>query len=483
METRKGVFLAALLGGVLVLPYASRAEQPVEPTETGETGLLTLPTTGTVPQGKITAGVYYRTNIESDKVFENDLGQLRDTSVDQWEFVGAVGLLDGLELSFQVPYVSFRNEVKRAGQNSLEDDVAHKVGDVRIGPKFRLFQEGQSPMPFSLAIGGQAQLPTGSKQLPVQIDRNSAFNGDKVGGDVMAILDKNLFTLPGEVPVTLTLNVGGLFPSKPDVFRLDRQTEPVFAQLRRKGFPDIHFRDQLVEWGGGLKMPLWVNHIGTLDSTAEYRGNQGTIKEIDEYQAVLAGLRYTLVNGWAASGGVDFGLSNTVSRYAALAGISYSGPQPPAPMAEAGKEKIVYRDRVIQVERVAFPDITFEFDKATLTDVGRGRVYLISQKLKEGKNVKIEIQGHTDYIGTEDYNKKLGMQRAETVKSELIRLGVDASRISTVSFGEDKPLIDMQTPWARAVNRRAEFVVIGEPTATTEKATEPATEPAPTRRK
>jgi outer membrane protein OmpA-like peptidoglycan-associated protein len=75
------------------------------------------------------------------------------------------------------------------------------------------------------------------------------------------------------------------------------------------------------------------------------------------------------------------------------------------------------------------------------------------------------------------------MQRAETVKSELIRLGVDASRISTVSFGEDKPLIDMQTPWARAVNRRAEFVVIGEPTATTEKATEPTTEPAPTRRK
>jgi OOP family OmpA-OmpF porin len=221
-------------------------------------------------------------------------------------------------------------------------------------------------------------------------------------------------------------------------------------------------------------MPLWVNHIGTLDSTAEYRGNTGAIDEVDDYQAILAGLRYTLVNGLAAQAGMDFGLSNSVQRYNVLAGISYTGPQPPVTFGEPGKERIVYRDRVIQVEKVQFQDVTFEFDKATLTDVGRGRCYLIAQKLKEGKNVKIEIQGHTDYIGTDDYNKKLGMQRAETVKAELIRLGVDASRISTVSYGEDRPLIDMQTPWARAVNRRAEFVVVSEPTATSGNA-----EPAP----
>jgi len=458
---RKGALLAALLGGLVATYGMARAEQPLEPTETGETGLLTIPTTRTIKPGNVSLGVYYRSEIENNKVFEPETGQLRDTSLNQWQLVGAIGILEqGLELHFQVPYVSFRNEQKD------EEDVSRKFGDVRIGPKFRLFQEGQSPMPFSLAISGQAQLPTGSKQLPAQLDRNTAFNGDRVGGDVMAIIDKDLFSLPGDVPVTLTLNIGGLFPSRPDVFRLDRQTEPVFAQLRRKSFPDVTLRKEVVEYGAGLKMPLWVNHIGTLDSTAEYRGNTGTIKEVDDYQAILAGLRYTLVNGWAASGGIDFGLSNSVSRYSALAGITYSGPQPPSTFGEAGKEKVVYRDRVIQVEKVAFPDINFEFDKATLTDVGKGHVYLIAQKLKEGKNVKVEIQGHTDYIGTEDYNKKLGMNRAETVKAELIRLGVDPSRISTVSFGEDKPLIDMQTPWARAVNRRAEFVVVGEPTAT-----------------
>jgi outer membrane protein OmpA-like peptidoglycan-associated protein len=292
------------------------------------------------------------------------------------------------------------------------------------------------------------------------------MNGDEVGGDAMVIFDKNLFTLPGGVHVTLTANLGGLFPSKPNVFRLDRQTEPVFAQLRRKGFPDVNTHSEVIEYGLGLKLPLWVDDTGNLDSTVEYRGNTGTIEEVDSYQAILLGFRYALVKGFAAQVGIDFGLSNSVTDYTILAGISYSGPQPAAPMPEAGKERIVYQDRVIRVENVPFPDINFEFDKATLTDIGRSRVYLISQKVKEGKNVKVEIQGRTDYIGTEDYNKKLGMQRAEAVKAALVRLGVDPARISTVSFGGEKPQTELQTPWARAVNRRAEFVVIGGSSAT-----------------
>src|SRR6185436_6346584 len=127
-----------------------------------------------------------------------------------------------------------------------------------------------SPVPFSLALEGSVFLPTGSKQMPSQLDRNTAHNGDKIGGEVMAIIDKDLFKLPGDSPVTLSLNVGGLFPSKPDVFRLDRQTEPVFAQLRRKGFPTVDLHSAVVEFGAGVKVPLWVSHIGTVDSTAEY---------------------------------------------------------------------------------------------------------------------------------------------------------------------------------------------------------------------
>ncbi len=457
------IFLGASLCGLVTTPTAVRAEQPLEPTETGETGLFAIPTTKTLPPWQVSLGAFYRTEVGSNNVFENDLGQGRSTSVDQWQFVGTIGVLadPGLELSLQLPYVSFENEQKAPGGTGTVKSTANKVGDMRIGPKFRLFQEGQSPMPFSLAISGQVQLPTGSKQLPAQLDRNTAFNGDSIGGDVMAVVDKDLFKLPGDHPVTLTVNIGGLFPSKPDVFRLDRQTEPVFAQLRRQGFPDVDMRDA-VEFGAGVKAPLWVNQIGTLDSTVEYRGNTGTIKEVDEYQAVLTGFRYTLFNGLAAEGAVDFGLTNSVNTYNVLAGIAYSGPQRLQAFAEPGKEKVVYRGHVILVDRITFEDVHFDFDKATLTDVGRGRCYLVAQKLKDGKNVKVEILARTDYIGTEDYGKKLGKERAETVKAELARLGIDPARMSTISFGEEKPLVETETPWARAASRRTEFVVVGE---------------------
>jgi len=444
---------------------------------------MTLPTSKTVPPGMFSLGFYYRTEFGGGSTFETLLRQGRSTSLDHYEFVGNVGVLadPGVEITMQVPLISFHNEQRGPGGPGAPavENTATRVGDVRLGPKFRLFQEGHSPMPFSLAISGQVQLPTGSDQLPAQLDRTTAFNGDNVGGDVMAVIDRDLFDLPGDAPVTLTLNIGGLFPSNPNVLRLDRQTEPVFAQLRRKGFPNVNLHSAVVEFGAGVKAPLWVSRIGTLDSSAEYRGNTGTIEQVDEYQSVLAGLRYTLVNGVAAHAGVDFGLTNSVPGYSVLAGISYSGLQPPPSYAEPGKEKVVYHDRVVLVERVVFPDVNFEFDKATLTEVGRGRCYLVAQKLKDGKNVKIEIQGHSDYIGTEGYSNNLGLRRAEAVKTEIVRLGIDPARISTVSFGEEKPLSDMQTPWERAMNRRTEFVVIGEQTGSSAARDEAAPAKAP----
>jgi len=447
------------LAGAMVLVMGSTGWAYTPPTETGESGLLTLPTTDTLPPRQISIGAYIRRDIHIDSTFEPGLGGNRDTDLIQTSFVGGIGIVEGLELTFQVPYNSF--QIDQPGENT---EPRH-LGAVRLTPKYRLFKEGES-LPFSVAVMGSAQLPTGDEDFPEALDRNSTML-DEFSWEVNGIIDKELFPLPGDTAAVLTLNFGGLFfPEDQEDFDVARQTEPVFAQLRRKGFPDVDREDAVLQWGGGLKLPLWKDYAGELDATAEYRGNTGTLDEIDEYQAVLAGMRYMVWNGLAIHGGVDFGLSNSLDRYNVLAGVSFTGPQAKPAYAAPGKGKVVYRDRVIEVEKVLFQDVNFEFDKATLTDLGRGRTYLIAQKLKEGKNVQVEVQGHTDYIGTDEYNKTLGLKRAETVKAELIRLGVDPASISTVSYGESKPLIDKQTPWARAVNRRAEFVVVGEPSKT-----------------
>ncbi|HWH76820.1 MAG TPA: OmpA family protein, partial [Candidatus Binatus sp.] len=144
-------------------------------------------------------------------------------------------------------------------------------------------------------------------------------------------------------------------------------------------------------------------------------------------------------------------------------------PQPPAALAapetvkivEVPVEKIVVREvpKIVEVERVVFPAVAFAFDSARLTDLGKGQVYLTAQRLKEKADLTVAIEGHTDNRGTDDYNQKLGLERAQTVMNELAELGVERSRISTASVGESKPLINQDATWARAVNRRVEFQV------------------------
>jgi outer membrane protein OmpA-like peptidoglycan-associated protein len=65
-------------------------------------------------------------------------------------------------------------------------------------------------------------------------------------------------------------------------------------------------------------------------------------------------------------------------------------------------------------------------------------------------------------VGSAEYNKNLVLRRAQRVMTELAALGIDQGRISTASQGEQKPLINQPTAWARAVNRRVEFEVKGQ---------------------
>ena len=148
-----------------------------------------------------------------------------------------------------------------------------------------------------------------------------------------------------------------------------------------------------------------------------------------------------------------------------------SQPAPPAllpppetvKIVEVPVEKVVVREVpktiTVEVEKVVFPPVAFAFDSANLTDLGKGQVYLTAQRLKEKADLTIAIEGHTDSQGSDEYNQKLGLQRAQTVMNELAAQGVDRNRISTASVGEAKPLLGQNATWARAVNRRVEFQV------------------------
>jgi outer membrane protein OmpA-like peptidoglycan-associated protein len=104
----------------------------------------------------------------------------------------------------------------------------------------------------------------------------------------------------------------------------------------------------------------------------------------------------------------------------------------------------------------------FAFDKSALSQEAMAQLDALAERLKsENRNVYLEVQGHTDSIGSEAYNLKLGAARAETVRDYLyVKTGIALHRLNTFSYGESKPVAGNDTPSNRAKNRRVTVVVM-----------------------
>jgi len=105
-------------------------------------------------------------------------------------------------------------------------------------------------------------------------------------------------------------------------------------------------------------------------------------------------------------------------------------------------------------------NIFFDFDKAVLRAESFPELNRIVTMMKEKSTMQVEIAGHTDPIGTEEYNLGLSKRRANAVSNYLIKQGVEAARINTVFFGESKPIDTTQTREGNRKNRRVEFKIL-----------------------
>ncbi|WP_435352952.1 OmpA family protein [Emticicia sp. SJ17W-69] len=101
--------------------------------------------------------------------------------------------------------------------------------------------------------------------------------------------------------------------------------------------------------------------------------------------------------------------------------------------------------------------IRFDVNKAIIKAESMGEINGIVQILKENVTLKLEIGGHTDADGDDATNLKLSQLRADAVKTKLVELGIDATRLSTKGYGETKPIGDNKTFEGKTENRRVEF--------------------------
>jgi len=104
-------------------------------------------------------------------------------------------------------------------------------------------------------------------------------------------------------------------------------------------------------------------------------------------------------------------------------------------------------------------DIHFDFDRYDLRPGDASILRENAALLKKYSNVKVQIEGHCDERGTVEYNLALGERRANSAKDYLISLGISQARISTISYGKEKPLDPVHNEAAWAKNRRAHTVV------------------------
>jgi len=111
---------------------------------------------------------------------------------------------------------------------------------------------------------------------------------------------------------------------------------------------------------------------------------------------------------------------------------------------------------------VSMPDVLFDFNKYTLKPDARERLAKISGIVLAYPDLKLEIEGHTDSIGSDEYNQELSEKRAESVRGYLVSSGVKPDHVSATGLGKANPVADNSTAAGRKLNRRVDMIVSGD---------------------
>lgn len=344
------------------------------------------------------------------------------------DFFGSLGVLDWLQLGLDIP-VAFLAEVNDIATATSSSTAA--MGDIRFLMKGRLLNidrhsVGVSLLPF-------IHFPTGSGSKFVG---NNSFSG---GADLIVDFDI-------KQRVQIATNLG--------YHTRDRTT------VSQSGLSFNTIQDDTFNFGLGVNWSIkdWVELVGEFTGatlTSDFFG-----REVEIPLEVGGGAKFfpTNVQGLELYLGGKIGLTFGYGApdFRILAGVSYPTPRkvklppPPEPIAYVEEDKIVITRRV-----------HFEFNKAVIRPVSFQILDAVAEVLKKSPYIlKVRVEGHTDFVGSDSFNMRLSQQRADAVQKHLIDKGISRERLVAVGYGETRPIDPDKTDLARARNRRVEFTIL-----------------------
>jgi peptidoglycan-associated lipoprotein len=156
---------------------------------------------------------------------------------------------------------------------------------------------------------------------------------------------------------------------------------------------------------------------------------------------------------------VGFRVPEPIRRAALPGGPGTGGAAALVPPAASAPGPTVPPAALPPAVRAVLRDLHFEYDRWELSPEARATLEEVAAAMKAFPGLNLLIEGHADERGTPEYNLALGAKRAQTARDYLVNLGVEATRLDMVSYGEERPLDATHTEMAWALNRRAHFAV------------------------
>ena len=192
----------------------------------------------------------------------------------------------------------------------------------------------------------------------------------------------------------------------------------------------------------------------TDSSTQQIQGGVGVAGDLSHNLELRVGYQVFFDLGDESNTDKALGLAlNWHFRKPAAVPVAEPAPAPaPAPRSVPQEKEVVDTYELV---------VEFDFDKSDIRSVYQPQFDEIAAILKDSPEISMTIEGHTDSIGTEDYNQGLSERRADAVKAKFVQdYGITANRISTIGYGETRPIADNTTSAGRQKNRRAISVIL-----------------------